>query len=369
MKSSIKRLFALFTMASAGMLASACGATDAEPTTVTTAEVPDPNAGGGVAWDSIVSAAKDEGEVVLYVVYPGLEERLTNGFKAAYPDIKLTIVRQPTAELVARLDQEKATGAPGADVAALLSPSWYTDNQQYLVSSDGPMYKQYWQGSAMDTNNGIAPTWLANTVGLIVNNALVDELGADPVKRPADIFQKELEGAIGYVPPGSVSNAAVESWYFMMKGFGADSESKLRALKPDRFESSAPLGDAVTSGEIAVGIYSNPSLVAAAQKAGAPVSLVPFEPSVVSVIKSGIIKTAHHPNAAQVLQNWILSPAGQHAISAPGDGILSTLPPGTFGDLIPDDHSLAEGSSVIDSITDEAQRSWYTDAFAPALGL
>lgn len=84
---------------------------------------------------------------------------------------------------------------------------------------------------------------------------------------------------------------------------------------------------------------------------------VSFDPSVVSVIGSGIIGSAQHPNAAHVLQNWLLSPAEQSAITARGD-YPSPSPPGTFGDAAPESSSLPANAAVVDSLTTPEQVEW-----------
>src|SRR6202011_2812362 len=76
-------------------------------------------------WTKIVAAAKKEGTVNLYSAQPApLITRLVAGFKAAYPDIPIEFVRLTSGALQAKVDQERATNADGADVVITSEVAW-----------------------------------------------------------------------------------------------------------------------------------------------------------------------------------------------------------------------------------------------------
>jgi iron(III) transport system substrate-binding protein len=91
---------------------SACGASNpkAEDAGGTALETPDQ-----AAWDEIVRKAKEEGEVTVFVA-PNAEVAFKE-FEKEYPEIKVTVERAPTTDLLPRLDQELSVPNPAADVA------------------------------------------------------------------------------------------------------------------------------------------------------------------------------------------------------------------------------------------------------------
>jgi iron(III) transport system substrate-binding protein len=81
------------------------------------------------------------------------------------------------------------------------------------------------------------------------------------------------------------------------------------ALKPMLFKSTFPLAQAISSGEIDLGIGFYHSTLPP-QKAGAPIKMRPLDIVPMHIIYSGLSKTARNPEGARLLLSWLASEEG-----------------------------------------------------------
>jgi len=148
------------------------------------------------------------------------------------------------------------------------------------------------------------------------------ELYPKGIRNYPDIIDPALSGKIG-VPNPTVA-ALVDFYLFLEQNFGAEFVTKLAALKPRIYPGALPLAQAVTSGEIAVAAYT--TVLTDEQKKGAPVEWRVPEKSWGARFYAQILKTGPHPNAAQVLANYLVTPAGQAAIARTTASALPNIP-------------------------------------------
>jgi iron(III) transport system substrate-binding protein len=92
-------------------------------------------------WEKILAAAKKEGKVVLYTatVAPVMQ-RIAADFAKVHPDITLEWFRYPSGPLMAKVDQERLSGAPSADVVSSTEALWFEDRAKEgnLIRAVGP---------------------------------------------------------------------------------------------------------------------------------------------------------------------------------------------------------------------------------------
>jgi len=107
------------------------------------------------------------------------------------------------------------------------------------------------------------------------------------------------------------------------ENFGADFVQKLAALKPRIYPGALPLAQAVVSGEIAVALHTQPLIDEA--KKGAPVGWGLAPNPWGARFWGQILKRAPHPNAAQVLANFIVTQEGQEALTRIAASVLPNV--------------------------------------------
>ncbi|MDQ7905219.1 extracellular solute-binding protein [Phytohabitans sp. ZYX-F-186] len=328
----------------------------------------DPNLGGGTEWQQIVDAANAEGKVVLYTASDGATTTLPPAFAKDYPDIELVVVHYASGQLTAKLDAEKGTTSTGADVAMASSKGWWDSNVDRLPEITGPALARYWSEKPSYVLGGDKYVMSGATpLGAAVNTDRLKELKADPITGYKDLLQPALGRNIGIVP-GEGSPAAEQWWYYATQEMGgADALKQLASLRPRAYENgTTPLATDVGSGEIAVGFYATQSSTQALAEQGAPIEFVPLEPAIAIGGYTGIVGTAR-PNAAQVLANWLLSPAGQVALFGEGNA-WTPLQKAELGEVPSTMTSIPEDSHLTDGVLTPEQSAFYDGQFLPSLG-
>ena len=140
------------------------------------------------------------------------------------------------------------------------------------------------------------------------------------LQKPEDLLDPALKGKIGIVNPSGIA-AYVDFYRFFEKNFGPDYLQKLAELKPRIYPSALGVAQALTSGEIVATPVVQP--LVREKESGAPVDWALPTPPWGTPWFTHTLSAAPHPNAAQVLANFMVTPAGQKALSL---GYASALP-------------------------------------------
>ncbi|WP_280489297.1 extracellular solute-binding protein [Nocardia carnea] len=272
------------------------------------------------SWDGVVAAANEEGAVTIYSTQaqPVLAD-LENAFETAYPRIDLNVVRGVDADLLSRIDAEARTGKGAGDIAVITDVAWMqtaadTDRAVEVIGPafDAPEYRR-----ADSIVGGRFFLEGAVILGFGWNT------GAYPqgIRTAADLLDPALKGRIGIVTPAT-SPTYIDYYDHIEEHYGGRGFlEKLAQNEPRIYPSSQPLGQALASGEIVAALMCNPMLPE--RSAGAPVDWT-AGPHVWGARWYGLaLGSAPHPNAAQVLADFMVSRPGQRATS-PGYG--SVLP-------------------------------------------
>ncbi len=309
----------------AALLASACGGSSSP--------------GGGNAqktsdqvsdsWDEVEVAAAEEGKVTLYTaqVLPILEA-LEAGFEQAHPDIDLEVVRGLPQDLLPKLEAERQTGQAIADV-------YVTADGAQAAEGDAAGHAATPVGPHFEADGYDAETNILDG-GTFLSHAVVFGWGwnTDDVPDGLDGYEALLDpslsgGKIAVIEPAN--QALTDFWLYLEENLGEDFVEALAAQQPRIYPGGGPIQEALTSGEVQAALYAG-AAIEDGKAAGAPIEWeIPENPWGARYWTS-VVDIAPHPNAAQVLADYLVSPEGQEIVAK---GNASTLPdvPGTLVEL------------------------------------
>jgi iron(III) transport system substrate-binding protein len=305
------------------------------------------------AWDGVLSAAAAEGKLTVYsVLVPDINTRLTDAFKKAYPKIAIEIIRVAGNEIDAKLDAEQQSGSAGGDAVINV-------NYPYAVKAlaDGKL-------AAFTGPDAIGPNWKGTPYldsdriqySTFTNIGLGWNTGAYPSGGPKTYDElldpKYGSGKIGL--PDPIAPVVADFYATLQDNFGQDVLQKLAAQKPAFFPGAVPLEQSLASGEISVGGYVTNVGLTAAKAKSAPVEFAKPPKAWLPPILSYIPTWVKHPNAAQVLVNFMATPAGQEVLGKDGYSALPNIP-GTVGPI--EQASIANVKRI-------TQPGWYDSYYA-----
>jgi iron(III) transport system substrate-binding protein len=248
------------------------------------------------------------------IVYTALEneqvDKYLKSFYSAHPDVKVTVVRDSTGIITAKLLAEGA--ATPADLV------WGTAVSSLLVLDSKDMIEPYKPAGfdrvlpmLKDANN--PPKWVgidAWEAAFVVNKAELAKLGIEKIESYDDLLDPRLAGKVIMSNPASSGTG-----FLMVSGvlqlFGADKGWKYldeldKNIAQYTHSGSAPAKRAA-AGEFVVGISYGYAGVAQLKKE-MPVDVVfPVEGSGWDVEGNALIKKAAVKNAAKLFLDWSLS--------------------------------------------------------------
>lgn len=256
-------------------------------------------------WNGIVAAARKEGKVLFYTGQPvPVANRIVTGFKKAYPDIAVEVVRGPSGEVLAKVDQERAAGIDGADLFASTEVAWFTDRaaEGKLLKPSGPAARNW---PAQYLLNGSVAIVGSNPFIIVYNKNLVPT----PPKSYADLLRPEFKGRLGTT---ELASTVVVAWYdWVEKTQGADFLQKLKAQNPRLYNGSVPLSQAVASGEVAAAAFGVPDATLPLMEQGAPIAFLVPNPGMGNLWGMAALSWSRRPNAAMLFADYMMSVEGQ----------------------------------------------------------
>ncbi|MGQ4601432.1 substrate-binding domain-containing protein [Nocardia sp. R6R-6] len=275
------------------------------------------------SWEDVVAAANEEGAVTLYSSQkPANLDALKTAFQTKYPRIKLDFVRGTDADINPRVETEKKTGKGTADVHMLTDAAWIANAAKsgtYSTELVGPDLKaSEYQPDKSVLNNRFFLTSAA-VYGVGWNTGAVP----NGLKNPQDIVNPAYRGKIGIVNPTGIASY-VDLYRHYARTYGADYWKQIAALKPRIYPSALGVAQALTSGEIVVAPSVQPLVTEVA--AGAPVNWTLPPSPWGTAWYSQVTSVAPHPNAAQVLANFMVTRAGQTALNGGYAAALADIP-------------------------------------------
>lgn len=284
------------------------------------------------AWKVVTDRARIEGKAVFYTnIGPAVFARLKEGFEKAYPGLGVEPVRLVGGALVSKVDQERTTGADGADMLIMTDVGWLNarvkENAALFKVPSGPASKT-WPANYM--LSGVAPILAIEPFVLLYNSNLV----TGKINELRDVLKPEFRGKVG---TQELTSGTVIAWYdWMEKAGGPDFLAKFAAQTPRLYSSAVPIAQSIASGEIAISPYAIPSIARPLLDQCAPVRIVNISPSFGSGFFSTVFAWAKRPSTAMVFLDYLMSPGGQVAWNGRGDsasvlaGIAGALDAGSI---------------------------------------
>lgn len=267
-------------------------------------------------WQKVIDNAMKEGSVTIYSSQGSDQLKdLAQRFEKNY-GIKVNVLRSVDSNIEAKASAERKSRQI-ADVLALSDQQWVTEKAQsgWYTKPTGPDF------GATDYN----PSTNLLPAGPFVTGAAVFAIGwntqlvPNGIKSYKDLLNPKFKGKIGVNDP-SISSSVVDFYHYLQEQNGQGFIQDLASQKPQIFRSVLTQAQSLTSGQIAIAL-AVPALVK--EKAeGAPVDYLVPTPAWGARFSTGISSKAPHPNAAQLLSDFLVTQEGQTAIDARGASVL-----------------------------------------------
>ena len=260
--------------------------------------------------DALYDAARAEGEVTWYIVPLASEtaEEVGAKFTAAFPGVRVNVVRSTAQIAFQRLNQDIQTGINDCDVLTTSNTAHALD----LKARDLllPYRPEAIDGLIADFRNAddedMYQTVLASAIALIYNTDAVS--AEDSPKSWSDLLDPRWADRVAIGHPGFSGFVGV--WAVKMRElYGWEYFEKLEALRPYVARSIIDVSTTTAAGETTVGAASTASSLVSATR-GNPVAInYPTDGTVVVTSPSCILKNAPHTNAAKQFTEVLMGPA------------------------------------------------------------
>lgn len=279
-------------------------------------------------WDQILAAARKEGEVAVAGPQSGIHrEALTTGFKKAYPEIRLNFVGARSAEIAARIRQEREAGLYLWDVfiggpttpAQVLKPLGALAPLRSALILPEILGDKYWidgfEGGWMDTEMKLLYAFGgSSTDAAYVNRDVIPPSGLSSLRQ---LLDPGLAGKIIMDDPRQ-DGAGLNTAFVFRMGYGEDFLRKLFTTQKIVFSRDRRQQvEWIVRGKYPIAIAISSEELARLQSEGLGRNIMPVEssdlPKAIGTGNDalGIMSKAPHPNAAIVYVNYLLSRAGQ----------------------------------------------------------
>ena len=261
----------------------------------------------------LVEGAKKEGQVVIYaaMIQNQAMRPMADGFGKKYPFIKLTTWRADSEDIV----QKAAAEVRANNVVADLIEGTGAGEQAVAANIAQPFYAPAVEGFAPAYRNPIG-LWAPTRLSYYSIAYNTKQVASEKAPRTyADLLDPQWKGKIAWRIGSSTGTPL-----FLTNLRTAWGEEKARAyfdkLKEQKIinfgaGSARTLVDRVIAGEyaIALNIFAHHPLISKAK--GAPVNSQLMDPVATTAATMSAVKGLHHPYAAMLLADYILSKEGQ----------------------------------------------------------
>jgi len=283
--------------------------------------------GETIADAALWKKAQSEGSMTIYTAYTAdKEQKIVDAFTKA-TGLKVNVVALGTAPLVTRLQSESKAHKYTADVVKLGN----LVNINALAT--GGLLSSYQPPAAFNIpavdkgGNGEYWAWNQSPLAPGYNTAVVND--SDAPKSWADLLNPRWKGKLG-LAPFSAGGVEIATFQFLRNDVDPNYWTKLAAQQPQILSVMASVAQALTNGQIQVGIVQ-PSVLGQAMSQGAKIKFVPDPPEGLPLSNNFVGIAAHAPHAAvaQVYLNYLFSKAGQTVLSQQiGDySVRTDVPP------------------------------------------
>jgi ABC-type Fe3+ transport system substrate-binding protein len=287
---------------------------------------------------ALLAAARQEGQVVWYtgLIVNQIVRPMADAFAKKYPGIEVRYSRASDTETAVKILNEGRAHRIQADVFDATNAMFPLLDAKLVVAYP-PKAAEHYPAEMKDPNG----YWTATNLYFLTVAYNTDLVKLDEVPRSfADLLDPKWKGQMAWTselapqgPPGFIHNILT----IMGEQQGMDYLRKFAAQEPV-FIAASPRAvlDQVISGEHKMGVMMYNHHVAISAGKGAPIQWLKLEPLVGLQSLIGILKDAPHPNAARVLEEFILSTDGQKAMADNDYLPADPLVPARIAELKPD---------------------------------
>lgn len=282
----------------------------------------------GPVWEDVLKAANAEGEVDVHGG-PGklYEMALTEGFRKAFPQIKINFSGLSGRDAIPKIVREREAGIYNWDVyiggtssilknlkpvgafaplrSALILPE-VLDNAAWLGGLDGAWIDKD-RTDIFGFEEMITPVMLVNG----------DVVSKDDLKTFDDLFKPQFAGKIVWDDP-RLPGQGLGAAQRLLINFGADYLKRIFSEQKIIYIANPRRGaEWLVTGRYPIGIGASTEEVQIFQEQGLGKNISPFDaplphPTLDYAFGTvSMMDRAPHPNAAKVYINWLLSKAGQ----------------------------------------------------------
>jgi iron(III) transport system substrate-binding protein len=303
----------------------------------------------------LLADAKTEGQVSIYTSNTDIDD-LVNGFKQAYPGIKVNAFRANSETVLQRAQQESQARRLNADVIDTDDFELDALNSQGLLADYQSPIREKLRKQAL------FPGWIATRFNAFVvgwNTKLVPA-GQEP-KSFEELASPKWKGKLAMELSDFDWYMSLHTYLTTKKGMSdaqADDLFKRLAGNAKVVKGHTVMGELLSAGQysVALSIYSH-TIDKAAHEDGAPVD---FRPIVAPVILrpngAGLVREAKHPAAALLWMDWVLTDGQKEIAKAfriPAEenvpGFTNPIPAGTETFDVPQDLLVKESKRWSDA--------------------
>ena len=265
--------------------------------------------------DALIEGAKREGQLALaHSVSLASFPRFLQAFEAKYPFISTSagLYGAPTGRVLARVEGEMKAGALTFDAlhVASLAPFLGLSRQGLLADYASPELSAYPQ-QAHDRGQWAT----ARIVGVIMAYNKNTLPAALVPKSWTDLLRPEFKGR-KLIIQDAAAGTCFNQMYMLGQTLGQDFLKRLGAQRPIVVATAAQLIDMLVRGEAMVGATVDHYRAFEPEPARAGiVGVYPTEGMPLAVAPIAIFKSAPHPNAARLFEDFVLSADGQEMLN------------------------------------------------------
>lgn len=270
--------------------------------------------------DTLVKAAKAEGEVLFYSgATENVARNTSNAFTAKY-GIKAGFIRLPGVTITRRFAGEAEAGVFAADLFMFAGAA------QAFASESGP---KGWVESVAASGIPVLKSREFPARFLIGDIAIIQVApwgisynseklkAADVPKDWTDLLLPKFKGQILMPDPKSADSYS-DFWGILLDRLGESYLVKMREQNPRFYLSGVPTTNALAAGEGMIAVPAVGAQIAAVREKGAPIEMT--QPSLTTGSEMKLVMThrgkAKHPNAARLFANYLMSTEGNKVFNA-----------------------------------------------------
>ena len=263
--------------------------------------------------DSLIDAAKREGEVVYYASMNLSEANAVIGeFEKRFPFIKIKLQRTGSEKLLTRVLTEARAKKPFADVIQTVEFSMYIFHRGGILARYMPQANALYPKDFKE--EGFWTTVYYNAYVTGYNTRLA----------PARTLPKTYDDLLDPKWKGKLMMEGTKAEWFagMLQILGQERGLKfmrdLAKQQPSPREGHELLAQLIVAGEGVIDINIPAASVERVKERGAPIDWTALGPAPATMVGAGVAAQAPHPNAARIFLDFLLSREGQKLMQTPG---------------------------------------------------